>query len=499
MMVKADVRLVYDKLTNTYLATVPESQFDDGTVAAYKNDTATVRFTFLPILIMNGDFGYDYANGELSLLMPDDKDSQTEMNAKVKWRGQTTNVEGKHKRNYHIKFLDAEGNKQDRKFFGLRNDNSWLLDAAQVDFSRIRNRVAFELWEDFACQPYYADKEPKVRTSARGKFVEVVLNGEYRGIYSLMENIDRSQLKLKKYDSDMTIHGQLWKGKAFRYTNFWSYGDYDNTQEMWGSHETKYPELEDVSPTDYSVIYNATRFVCDATDEDFAMEVGDYFDIDVLVDYFVFEHALWAIDNCSGKNIFWACYDKQVNKKLTIVPWDLDATAGSYPDPNDPHSVLVSKDSVDTFFNYNIMYRLYFNPYTDFKERVNARWKELRQTHFDTEALKSRYNAYFDMLRKAGALDRETERWSGDSDLCGNKLDFDAEQKYINEWFETHMDLFDKKVFTDVDGIENVTINRPADNRIYDITGRRMPEGKPLPRGLYIKNGKKYRPTPALP
>lgn len=52
------------------------------------------------------------------------------------------------------------------------------MDAGQADVFRLRNRVATELWNDFARKPYYYANEPNVHTGVRGKVVEVHLNGE---------------------------------------------------------------------------------------------------------------------------------------------------------------------------------------------------------------------------------------------------------------------------------------------------------------------------------
>lgn len=69
--------------------------------------------------------------------------------AKVKWRGASSNAADKHKRNYKIK-LNAE-----QSFLGMRKDKDWILDAGQADVFRLRNRIATELWNDFARKKVY--------------------------------------------------------------------------------------------------------------------------------------------------------------------------------------------------------------------------------------------------------------------------------------------------------------------------------------------------------
>ena len=147
----------------------------------------------LPILKLNGDFGYEYQEGTIDINMPDGSTIDN-LSGMIKWRGGTTNAEGKHKRNYKIK-LD-----NDIQLFGFRKDNSWILDAGQADLFRLRNRIATEIWNDIAHKPYYANEEHDVLTGVRGQVVEVYLNDEYRGIYCLTECMDRKQLKIKKFN-----------------------------------------------------------------------------------------------------------------------------------------------------------------------------------------------------------------------------------------------------------------------------------------------------------
>lgn len=459
---------LYDRLTDTYLCTVPESEFDADRVG----DSGNVHYTFLPIVHLQGDFGYDYTEGTVSVYMPDDSESQPSMKARVKWRGGTTNTASKHKRNYSIKFINDDGTKKDRKLFGLRNDNHWILDAAQVDYSRVRNRVATDLWNDFATKPYYIDDEPKARTGTRGQFVEVFLNDEYRGIYCMTECIDRAQMKLRKYtdnaDGTQTIHGQLWKTGGLYNTLSWMINgkDCDNASDVWGNTEMKYPEIEDVSPADWSIYQNAMEFVkslqagsdeelkelgmtreeSDASIEMFRNEASSYFDIPVLIDYYIFTIVLNAIDNHSGKNMYWGCYDTAVDKKLTPAVWDLDCTAGGYFNTKLPLPQYYVGPKASPLATLKPLYSLKRYDVDGFRQKFFDRYKELRSTYFSAEALKKRYNDYMNMLRDCNAYSREATRWNGDSDLNGNSLDFDAEQILINNWIDERLAFLDNNI-----------------------------------------------------
>ena len=528
--------VIYDKVSDTYMVSIPENAFGtdyeasialdatagwsnlsiEGTdiadnytfkqvegnkiykIHAQEGDkeiNTQLTFTFLPLLVMEGTFGYDYAQGNISLLSPEAAEP-TNSFAKVKWRGGTTNTADKHKRNYKIKTLNEKGKKQEISLLGMREDNNWILDAGQIDLFRLRNRIATEIWNDFATKPYYASKEPKAKSGVTGKVVEVILNNEYRGIYSLTETMDRKELKLKKYDDkNQEFHGQLWKVSSWDKATFWDIDkDYDNTQETWHAFETKYPDIDDVNPTDYSPLYEAIDFVANSNDEAFKKEVGDYFDIPVLIDYQLFQETLKPVDN-NGKNMYWGIYDVAKSKKLTLAIWDLDASVGQdwhcstplHPDYLLPNTDLGVKDG------FNLYHRLSSLNVDNYNEKVASRYQELRKTYFSEENLISRYQGYYDMLVKSGAASREETKWSEDSDIGGYPLNFKSEIEYIKNWIINRLNYLDTNQFPISTNISEIHQKESLSTKTtYNMLGQKVGASY---QGLKIKNGKKFYTT----
>ena len=525
--------IIYDKVSDRYMVSIPENAFGTDYKAKIALDATTgwsnlsiegtdiadsysfkqvegnkiykfhakkddkeingqLTFTFLPLLVMEGTFGYDYAQGNISLLSPDVAEP-TNSFVKIKWRGGSTNTADKHKRNYKIKTLNENGKKQEISLLGMREDNNWILDAGQVDLFRLRNRIATEIWNDFSTKPYYTSKEPKAKSGVVGKVVEVILNNEYRGIYSLTEAMDRKELKLKKYDDkNQEFHGQLWKVSSWDKSTFWEIEkDYDNTQETWHAFETKYPDIEDVNPTDYSPLYEAIDFVANSNDETFKKEVANYFDIPVIIDYQLFLETLKPIDNC-GKNMYWGIYDVAKDKKLTLAIWDLDASVGQdwhcstplHPDYVSPDTELGIKEA------FNLYTRLSTLNVDNYNQKVADRYHELRKTYFSEENIISKYQSYYDMLEKSGAASREESKWSKDSDIGGYPLNFKNEIEYIKNWIINRLKYLDTTQFTLSTDISEIhQEENTVQKNIYNIMGQKVEKAY---RGLIIKNGKKF-------
>ena len=477
-----------------------------------------ITFTSLPVVRLYGSFSNDYSDGYV--IVNETKEGVPElMDMKAKWRGGITNSGDKHKRNYHLKLKDAQGEKLEKSFFGLRNDNSWILESCQVDMSRIRNRVLTDLWNDFCTPPYYISQEKKAMSGTRGRFVELILNDDYRGIYCMTENMDRKQLKLKKIDeATMTVHGQLWKSKDWTYATMMGYSpdggyqpkDYLTTpyegSEMWDQYQVKYPDFEDYGyQTNWETLYDAVDFVCHSTDNEFSQHIGEYFDLPVVIDYYILMETILATDN-HGKNMFFANYDKQQDKKITLAVWDMDATSGQRWSDAYYHEWFLGPEQDYAQFittyehgDYNLFRRLRNTDADDFNMRVRMRYRDLRQDHLATERILSRFRTQLDEFKRCGAAQREYDRWSYDSDVAGHALNFDEEMDYLTDWFTRRMNYLDNirfKIDELPSEVTGITIQQSGigTNNVYDLNGKKVGtvgDFSTLPAGVYIVNGHK--------
>ena len=456
-----------------------------------KNNNLTqssIHFTYLPIMCITGTFSNIYKVAPVEITFPDGQGVQS-YKARIKRAGASTNAQWVHKRNFHVKFIDDNGDKMDVSFFGLRNDNHWRLDAGTRDMIRFRNYAANGLWADFGTKSYYADREPKARSYIRGSHVEVFMNGAYHGFYNLSEFLDRKQMKLKKYSEEEVtdvetgesqlltqLHGLMWKATTCSVqTLFVGDGSVLPNANLgsWAGWELEYPEIDDVNPTDYSVLRNAVRFVANSNDADFARDVWDYFDLPVLADYYMFINVVFGIDN-AGNNLVLACYDSAEDKKLTLAVWDLDATVGQHysdeegyyhADVIQPENELEDVPTTMCALSNNKLFMRVKN-LPEFKRMVVNRYWQLRETILQPDSLVARYKAIFDRLDACGALDREAARWYDINDIAHRYLEFDEEFDYLCDWLRRRIAYLDTHTFACLRG----DVNGNGKTDIADVT-----------------------------
>jgi hypothetical protein len=225
--------------------------------------------------------------------------------------------------------------------------------------------------------------------------------------------------------------------------------------------------------------------VANSSNADFTNHVHEYFDIPVIIDYYLFVTLLNAIDN-EGKNMYWAVYDQTKDKMITPAVWDLDISMGA------KSAEQYNKNFSSPEFNSgDVLYlitRLKNIDVNHFNNKVCSRYAELRKTVFSIDSLQKRYEHYYNLLVRNGAAERETEKWSMDSDILGEIIDFDSEIAYIKNWI-THRIVYLDKMFSY--NIDSSITNIPAEQHnntisIYNLQGQKMPVNQKLPKGIYI-------------
>ena len=447
-----------------------------------------LRFTYLPIVEvgMSNCNGSYYTSGTIRVTDSNYLGYDSTYIAAFKYRG--ASAQNYEKKSCAIKMRDANGNSVDREFFGLRDDNNWILDAMAIDKACMRNRVSTDLWNDFATKPLQRRMkwEPKAKHGTRGRFVEVFLNGQYHGIYCFTEKMDRKQLRLKKFvpataTSADTIHGSLYKSTDWSYEVFMGHNSgsnyfpktqpssyyNNNRQEGWCGYEVKYPDYEE-EKIDWGPLWNAINFTATSSDAEFQKDFSRYFEQANIVDYYLFIELMLATDN-HGKNMFFYNYDQlseTVPNLIGVAPWDLDGTWGRRWDGNN-YLTGAQQDFTNFLWAYEhgthtIFHRLDQLPSMGWSNALKARYAELRVGDFLVENLQQRFRDYANLFHSSRADLREQNRWSS------LHSDIEGDVDYICNWIEQRVNYLDDQYGFD---LASTSIEDAATTPYYNIVG----------------------------
>lgn len=448
---------------------------------------AELTFTFLPVVEFTGA-GFnkvEYVPGTIRVTDPDTEGADPLYQAKFRYRGATAS--GMNKKAYAVKITDEAGESLDASFFGLREDNNWILDAMAVDPGRMRNRVSTDLWNDFSMPPYHFAEEPEAHNGTRGRFVETFLNGKYNGLYCMTEKLDRKQLKLKKIKESTvagepaTIRGALYKSDQWSYSVFMGHdqnsryypmtpvSSYNNNSDTWDSWEMQYPDLGDGEPIDWGPLSKGINVVAAASKQTFLAQVGEQFDLPVFLDYYLFIELMLATDN-HGKNMFLHHYNVQDSKMMSMSPWDLDGTWGRRWDGSDFTRNYATTDFITYLWahehgEHTLYKRLMEYDYDNWNEQLAGRYAALRATYFDEESLYQRFEKYVRLFQASGADDREMDCWNGSN---GIYLDFDSELEYLKDWIHRRIAYLDRRYHYDP---TTTGITQPDETEQVAVTG----------------------------
>ena len=239
---------------------------------------------------------------------------------------------------------DKEGvDTEKERLFNLRNDDDWILDAMWIDHSNSRNIIGMNIWESFASATYFEEEE-EARLGQSGEYIELFINDEYMGIYSVNEQIDKKQLKL---DDD---EGMLFKGESWTLsTNFNGIDEEPTVSNRWSGYELKYPD-ENFDELVWSPLVDLISLVAYSDDNDFISSIEQMIDIDNAIQYFIFVNLIQALDN-NGKNLYLLRY--KLGYPLNFAPWDLDITFGNNS------TEWFGNPDVQTIISNNLFNRLY--------------------------------------------------------------------------------------------------------------------------------------------
>ena len=346
------------------------------------------------------------------------------------------------KKQYGFETQNYDGSNNNVSLLGLPSENDWILSAPYSDKTLIRNILAYKLSESLG------------NYAPRTKLCELVLNGDYAGVYVLTEKIKRdnnrvdiSNLKPDEITGDDLTGGYILK--IDRSTGISCYGWNTEIKNIYIQHE--YPNCDEIISEQKSYIKNYINSFEDALfSYHFTDSINGYrqfIDLNSFLDYFLVNETSKNIDAYRLSTYMYKDKDSK-GGKLTFGPvWDYNLAFGN-ANYNDSYKTneLIATDH--TWWN-----RLLQD--TTFNNALKERWSKIREDQFSNNRILNMIDSLVYLLDES--QQRNFQKW----DILENKI---WPNYYVGNSYENEISFLKSWIINRLNWLDN---NIPGDYKDY--------------------------------
>jgi len=356
----------------------------------------SVVFTTLPVVRISAAGASNLENwSKITIVSPDD--STVGAYCSYHKRGSVSlNFE---KSSWHVTFYTTASNRTGVSLLGMRQSEEWNLVSLYTDPTRLRNKVTIDIWNEIAATNLENDDY-----GAHMEFCELVMDGDYCGLYGLMDPVDETLLGI-----DSSSNTYLFK--VFRritddlLESYREDGDFISLfmELTYPSDDTAAAgEAWEIADDYMDAVYGGTMTL-DAYDR--------LFNLSNAVDCALFFNCCDLSDNiCKNYFLLWQT-EPDGASRFSKIPWDLDYGFGNYFSRDvTTHTVFHPELYSAAVVPLDIAALLEGEP-SAVAPLLAARWLELRADVLSEESIVGAFTSCRDALLSSGAYRRELERW----------------------------------------------------------------------------------------
>ncbi|MCK5136376.1 MAG: CotH kinase family protein [Bacteroidales bacterium] len=336
------------------------------------------------------------------------------------------------KKQYGFETQNDDGSNNNFSLLGLPSENDWILFAPYSDKTLIRNILAYKLSESLG---HYAP---------RTRLCELVLNGEYAGVYVLTEKIkrDNNRVDISKLNPNEISEDDLTGGyilKIDKSTGSNCYGWSTEIAKIYIQNE--YPDCDNIVPEQKLYIQDYINSFEEALfSEHFADPVNGYrqfIDLDSFLDYFIINEISKNIDAYRLSTFMYKDKDS-MGGKLSFGPvWDYNIAFGNadYMDSYKTNGLIATSH---VWWN-----RLLQD--TTFNNTLKTRWSEIRKEKFSNVRILNIIDSLVYILEES--QQRNFQRWN----ILGNQVwpnyyighSYESEISFLKSWIINRLNWLD--------------------------------------------------------
>lgn len=458
-------------------------------------------------------------------------DPFTDYNGKIGIEIRGSSSQSFPKKQYGVELRDENGDGVEAPLLGMPKEEDWVLFAPYNDKSLLRDVLAYKLGRD------------QNRYAPRTRYCEVVLNGEYMGVYVLIEKIkrDKNRVDINKLDPEEITGDNLTGGYIIKIDKATGSGG-DGWSSIFppplrGNDQLinflyEVPKSEDIVPEQKQYIQQyVTDFETALASTTFADPVNGYakyMDAGSFIDYFIINEVSKNVDGYRISTFLHKKRDSDGGKIYMGPVWDYNLGFGNanYCTSGTTDGFVLEFNEVcpDDWWLIPFWWkRLHEDP--AYQAQLEARWTSLRGGPLSINTIHTYIDSVATVLN-AEAQQRNFERWPVLGEYVWPNYyvgpTFQSEIEWLKAWITNRLLWLDANMSSVITGVENeqnqlqlfpnpfensVTIQTHNDHRVkrlqvLDITGREVfhtlisendyqwegksNSGNTLPKGVYI-------------
>lgn len=289
------------------------------------------------------------------------------------------------KKNYGFETQYSDGSNLNVALLGLPLENDWILYGPYPDKTMIRNVLTYHLARNMG------------RYASHTRYCELVINGNYQGLYVLLERIKQDQNRVNIQDlhtpntwDDTLTGGYIMKVDKLTGEVGYSWASAYNNEVMFQFHDPEYDELNSAQKaymqdfiSDFETTLIGSGFADQLTGYPYYMDAGSFHD------FFILQELGRTVDGYRSSSFFYKDKDAlNWHSKIYAGPmWDFNLSYGNadYCLANTTSGWQYNFDEVCDFSTSIPFWwkRLLDDP--SYVNGLRCRWETLRQGVLKTE------------------------------------------------------------------------------------------------------------------
>ena len=355
------------------------------------------------------------------------------------------------KKQFAVETRDSLGENNNVPLFGMPEENDWIFNAPYTDKSLMRNVIIYKMARDAG------------KYATRSHYFELVIDGDYRGLYVMFEKIKRddnrvniSKLEPEEISDDDITGGYIIKVDKWDGENIGGWYSEPPSDSYGGFYyQYHYPKPDEIvyDQQQYIMSY-MENFEQTILSDDFANPETGYpsiIDWGSFIDFFIMQEITKNVDGYRLSSFLHKDKDSDDGRLVAGPIWDFNLGFGNadYYNGWDTQGWQVEADLPNDDFSIPYWWCTIWSDQS-FRWSVQQRWNSLRNNFLSNVSV----NSLIDSLQShiGEAADRNFERWPTLGQYVWPNYyigqTYQDEIDYLRNWIISRMEWMDSELLS---------------------------------------------------